>query len=388
MRTPAFIFVVLVALCIAACGPDVPSGDAPPSDHAEVVAEQAADEETPEAEAADDLEGELADDAAVEEVFVGTTSDELDPSEDDALDDALEEATPDEDVDEAPANSASPEPVVAAATAVTKTLRVLHWNIAGGKENACQTAGIKRAVLRYVREHDIDFVGLNEVCPSQYRAIRDALREHWGKPQGVTFSAFVGDGDVGRLVGNAIYSRRRFDTITRMKVGEDQFGDRNLLCGRVERKKHLRFCSAHLTPGDAAARRQLTKVHERIERWWSDKRDTVILSGDLNLNANDPGLNEVYAQAANTPNNPNNHGKYRELDDDDNNHCRGYGERSHAGNGGPCNTGGKIDFIFARANRIAGSYSGDTLDIPGDCTGACSDHRAMTGRADLRIRVE
>jgi hypothetical protein len=129
-------------------------------------------------------------------------------------------------------------------------------------------------------------------------------------------------------------------------------------------------------------------VHDRIENWWHDNRDTVILSGDLNLKANDFALNDVYAAAANTPNNPNNRGRYRELDDDDANHCRGYGERSHAGNGGPCGTGGKIDFIFARANRIVGNYRGDTLNIPGDCTGACSDHRAMTGVVDLRIRLD
>ena len=98
----------------------------------------------------------------------------------------------------------------------------------------------------------------------------------------------------------------------------------------------------------------------------------------------------MYAPGANTPNNPNNSGDYRELDDDDAQHCRGYGERTTRGlDGGPCGTGGKIDFIFVRANRIVnGDYRADSLDIPDDCTGICSDHRALRGVAKIRYRKD
>ena len=206
---------------------------------------------------------------------------------------------------------------------------MLHWNIAGGKENDCQSALITRAVVRYARENDVDFVGLNEVCPAQFEAIEAAPA-----------------------------------------------------------LPHLRFCSTHLTPGDSAARAQLGRVLDRLEQWWDDRRDTVILSGDLNLAANDPGLNTLYTAAANTRNNPDNRGRYHELDDADPEHCAGYGERSQPGaSAGPCSQGQKIDFIFVRENRIVDdAYAGDAFDIPTDCTGVCSDHRAVFGR--VRGRVE
>lgn len=295
---------------------------------------------------------------------------------------AIEEdaAVPEPDPDPDPQN---PNP-----TSVKVNYRVLHWNIAGGKENGCQTGGITRAVVRHVREKKVDFVGLNEVCPSQYKSIHDALRKLWGKGN-AKFSAYIGD-KTNRIVGNAIYSRFNLDQVTKDKVGNDQYGDRNLLCGQLKKYPHLRFCSTHLTPGDATARLQMGRVRKRIEGWWDNRKDTVILSGDLNIHPNDQGLNNIYSAAANHPkNNPNNNGNYREVDDNDPDHCRGYGERSLPGtSGGPCQAGGKIDFIFVRQNRIIdGNYNGDTFNDPGDCSGRCSDHRAVFGRIQVRIRL-
>jgi endonuclease/exonuclease/phosphatase family metal-dependent hydrolase len=273
--------------------------------------------------------------------------------------------------------------------AQTMRFGAIYWNIAGGKENGCATAKIRRAVMRYVRNAPdrIDFVGLNEVCPAQYRAIRDALRNYWNKSAGDKFSAFQGSG--GSRVGNAIFSRRNIYGVTRHDVGQDQWGTRYLLCGRQVNRR-IRVCTIHLSPGDTKARRQLTRVLNKLENWWSNRRDTVVIGGDLNLRPNDHGLNKIYAPGANTPNNPNNHGHYRELDDDDPNHCKGYGQRSLPNTtGGPCNAGGKIDFMFVRANRIVnGRYNARTLNIPRDCTGVCSDHRAVRGYATIKFRVD
>lgn len=189
-------------------------------------------------------------------------------------------------------------------------------------------------------------------------------------------------------MGNAIFSRRNLRAVNRIKVGEDHTGYRYLLCGLQEGRR-VRFCSAHLSPADPRARRQLGRVLTRMERWWSEKGDTVILSGDLNLNADDEGLDALYAPGASSPNNPNNTGKYREWDDKDP-VCKGYGERTLPWTtGGPCGKGRKIDFVFARRNRIVnGNYSADTLNIPSDCGGVCSDHRAIRGRAKLKFLVE
>lgn len=265
---------------------------------------------------------------------------------------------------------------------VERTYRVLHWNIAGGKEHNCRLDGIKRAVVRIASERDIDFIGLNEVCPNQYAAIRDTLERRWGKQR--TFSAFVRGG----RVGNAIFSRFALKDITRQEIGEDRYGKRNLLCGKVRDLPHLRFCSTHLSP-NSRARTQLDRVFNRLETWWRQRNDTVILSGDFNLEPNDRAFNDVYAPGANHPrNNPNNHGRYRELDDADKEHCRGYGERSvPRTGGGPCGEGRRIDLIFTRANRIVDNrYFSNSLNIPSDCTGVCSDHRPVIGQVRVKVK--
>ena len=265
----------------------------------------------------------------------------------------------------------------------------LHWNIAGGKENGCRTEGIKRAVLRYVKTSGraIDFISLNEVCHAQFVAIRDALRVYWKKGNKENFFAFQASGS--SRVGNALFSRRNIHDVTRLEVGQDQWGKRYLLCGRQQGRR-VRVCTTHLTPGDATARVQLKKVIKKLEDFWSNKRDTVIIGGDFNIPPNDAGFNGMYSASANTPNNPGNHGRYREWDDNDPANCKGYGERTNPGTTrGPCSSGLKIDFIFTRENRIVNNkYSANTLNIPTDCTGACSDHRAIQGYAKIRFRTD
>ncbi|MBK7860337.1 MAG: endonuclease/exonuclease/phosphatase family protein [Archangiaceae bacterium] len=272
-------------------------------------------------------------------------------------------------------------------TVVEKTYQLMQWNIAGGKENDCRPDLIARAVKRFVVDHGVDFVGLNEVCPGQHEAIRDALRAAWGLGPNVPMSAFVGDG-VPRIVGDSIYSRFGFSTVMHQQLGTDVYGSRNLVCGKSNAEPHVRFCGTHLSVGDGPASSQMRTVLDRLELWWTNNGDTVFLTGDLNLTANNPGLDPVYSSQVNTPNNRNNTGKYHELDDADPAHCPGYGERSTPGTaGGPCQMGGKIDFIFARQNRIVNdTYSAETLNIPTDCTGACSDHRPEIGTVKVKVR--
>ena len=299
--------------------------------------------------------------------------------------DSPEEGGP---VEENPA--VGPDPGSPGSTTVkTMNFRTLHWNIGGGKENACATARITRAVMRYVRSANgpMDFVSLNEVCEAQYHAIRRALKAHWGKGANATFSAFQPSGK--SRVGVAIFSRQNLRAITRLEVGQDKWGKRYLLCGR-QINRRVRVCTTHLTPGDSTARKQLVRVLGKIESWWHNKRDTVIIGGDFNIQSDDHGFNKMYSARANTRNNGSNHGHYREWDDNDPNHCKGYGQRSQPGTTrGPCRQGSKIDFIFARENRIVnGKYGARTLDIPNDCTGVCSDHRAVRGWAKIRFRTD
>lgn len=377
MRLP---LAVLSAFALTACAVDVgPGGDEAFDADAEVIDVEVPFEVDPSDEdafAEEFPEEQLLDEDVADEPFE-------DEAEEEALDEPFSDSFDDDDLESALYGALAAAPVQR-----SKVFRVLNWNIAGGKENACRPDLIRRAVVRMVKNTNgaVDFISLNEVCPEQYQAIREALRKRWGKKRADTFSAFVRGG--GSRVGNAIFSRRNLRAVNRIKVGEDRYGYRYLICG-LQQGRRVRVCSAHLTPADPKARVQLDRVMNRLERWWSEKGDTVILAGDLNLTADDPGLNKVYAPGSSTPNNPNNRGKYREWDDKDP-VCKGYGERSLPwATGGPCGKGRKIDFVFARRNRIVnGEYNADTLNIPNDCTGKCSDHRAIRGRAHLKFLVD
>lgn len=298
-------------------------------------------------------------------------------------------APPEPPEDEPPEPDPEPEPEEPddMPNTVRATYRVMQWNIAGGKEHDCRGDAVTGAVLRFVRERNLDLIGLNEVCRSQFDSIEAALRRHWGKSGSATFAAY---GSGGR-VGNAIFSRFDIHDVTRHRIGEDRYGYRSLVCGRLRTRPHLRFCSTHLSPATSLARPQLERVHTRIEGWWTNQEDTVILTGDFNLEPNDGAFNVIYSELANHPtNNPGNRGDYRELDDADAAHCRGYGERSvPRTGGGPCHVGRKIDLMFVRRNRIVdGRYGQDALNIPTDCGGICSDHRPVIGHVRVRVRLD
>lgn len=316
---------------------------------------------------------------------------EGDDDRDTAIDDPLDFAEPEEVLEVDPADESELTEIEAATGDSTSvaTYHILQWNIAGGKVHDCRTPAITAAVRKLVKDNHIEFVGLNEVCPAQYDSIRAALRELWGKAATDSFSVYTGDSKP-RVVGDAIFGKRNFDQITRRELGNDKYGSRNLTCGQLAARQHLRICSTHLSVSHDQARSQLRQVHHLIEAWWTNRRDTVFLTGDFNLEPNDPAFDAIYAADSSTRHNPNNHGAFEELDDADANSCRGYGERTLPGTaGGPCHEGAKIDFIFARRNRIkADNYGSDALNIPTTCGGACSDHRPLRGRVRAIVRVD
>jgi hypothetical protein len=113
--------------------------------------------------------------------------------------------------------------------------------------------------------------------------------------------------------------------------------------------------------------------------------DTVIIAGDFNAQPDYGRMNGWYSSSLDVPNNSNNTGHYRELDDTDD-RCLGYGERTQTDpTGGPCGLGKKIDLIFVRENKLVGTYSGNSLSISSACGGPCSDHRIVTGTVTVRI---
>lgn len=291
--------------------------------------------------------------------------------------------------------------VVASATAgtaavVDQTYHVWAWNVAGWTmHRGSTTNGMVSAAAGSVSNRNPDFVAFNEICWSQYRAIQDRLRAA-GWPQDTdNFSRFEPSLDTvcnGQPFGNAIFSRAPLGTAFRQTLPQDERTERRtLLCAPLAARPHMRFCTTHITTSNTVINgrkineQQLDAVRSRLENFHA-AGDTVLIAGDFNAQPNYGRLNNWYSPSLNVPNNPNNTGFYRELDDTDG-VCVGYGETTvaAANTASPCGTGSKIDLIFARESQLAGTYSGDSLSPSTACGGLCSDHRIILGTATVRV---
>lgn len=274
-----------------------------------------------------------------------------------------------------------------AATTVTQT--VWQWNVSGWViHRGSATDGLVPALTASIRNRNATFVALNELCWSQYKAIQADLAAS-GWPQSTTnFSRFEPQLDTvcnGEPFGLAIFSKAPLGTADRVQLTTDPDDDgelRKLLCAPVSGQR-LRLCTTHLTP-HGMVNTQLNEVRARVEAW-EDAGDTVVIAGDFNTEPHYDRLNTWYAAGANTANNPGNRGRHRELDDTDS-VCLGYGEgTTNRSDNGKCGLGSKIDLIFVPADRIVGSYFGDSLAISTACGKPCSDHRIVYGTVTLSV---
>jgi endonuclease/exonuclease/phosphatase family metal-dependent hydrolase len=289
---------------------------------------------------------------------------------------------------------------------VARRYRVLHWNVAGGKIHKGRTnTGLIRALRSAVQELDPHFIGLNELCRSQFEALkRGLIADRWpDDPE--KFARFV-ESRTPRLTpgkcggaGVAIFSKKAIRAAERFELPSDGSVDhRWLICAPLVDLDHMRFCSTHLTPRlrDGHNRKQLRKLFGHLERYHRHG-DTVLLTGDLNTEPDAESMNAVYAPGVDTPHNRNNSGEYRELDDSDASQCRGYGEATGLrGGGGGCGDGRKIDYLFVRRDRVERDgdpqvdYGADSRPLNHACsasgTDLCSDHRMLTGRVTVRVQ--
>lgn len=317
------------------------------------------------------------------------------PEDPDVLDPPDDSEEPDE-----PDEPAEPDPPTGP---LTRTYRILHWNVAGNKVNQARTnTGMIPELIRFIDSHNAHFVGLNEICRSQFDEIKARL-ERRGWPQNAQhFARFAASIPASGMpsrcgaFGNAIFSKLPLGTATRVELPSDGTREsRYLLCAPITTLNHLRFCTTHLTPkiADGHNRRQVNKVFQTLENYY-ERGDTVIVTGDFNTEPNAASMDAVYAPGVNTPNNRNNHGNYRELDDNDAAHCRGYGQATgQYASGGACGKGRKIDYIFVRANRVVWNadtpYTASARALNRNCGAGnnelCSDHRMLTGRVTVKI---
>ncbi|GAB1643618.1 endonuclease/exonuclease/phosphatase family protein [Krasilnikovia sp. MM14-A1259] len=278
--------------------------------------------------------------------------------------------------------------------AATATYTAWTWNVAGWKiHRGSATDGLIDVIGDSIRNRSANFAALNELCWSQYKAVQANLRNS-GWPQDVeNFSRFEphrSDGCGGEAFGLAIFSKAPLGPAGRYTLSSDGKPEaRKLLCATLEKGPRVRFCTTHITPsndvinGKKINETELAEVRQRLESFEADG-DTVLIAGDFNSQPNYGRLNDWYAPSLNVANNDQNTGAYRELDDTDG-RCPGYGEGSTADNtDGLCGQSKKIDLIFARENRIQGSYEGDSLAISSKCGKACSDHNIVIGTVTVR----
>lgn len=278
---------------------------------------------------------------------------------------------------------------------VTATYTVFTWNVAGwARHGGSATDGLVDSISRSVQDSGAQLVALNEVCEDQFRAVVASLAAAGWPDDPTDFARFEAQGATlcgGQAFGLAIFSTAPLGSANRYTLSSDGTPEgRSLLCAPLEARRHLRFCTTHITPdtvvidGRRINQTQLDEVRARLESF-NAAGDTVLVAGDLNAQPHFRLLDGWYSPAVATAHNASNTGAYRELDDTDA-RCAGYGESTTPGTrGGLCGQSARIDLIFVRANRLAGPYSADSLEIPSCGAGPCSDHRPVIGTVRVSV---
>lgn len=273
---------------------------------------------------------------------------------------------------------------------------VWQWNVAGHSLHKGSVSDrLVTEASSSIEFRGADFAGFNELCQNQYDAIVKQLRADGWPIDPQNFARFApsraaGNPSIcqGYAFGNAIFSRKPLGSADRTRLPDDGTAEaRNMLCAPLTDGSRTRFCTTHITTLSAYNTAQLDFVRHRLEEYHAGG-ETVVLAGDFNAQPSDARMNSFYAPSATTVNNPDNTGLYRELDDNDEGHCPGYGEQTTqwpASTPPPCGTDAKIDMIFVRESDLVGAYTADSLTISTQCTGvsACSDHRILTGTVTL-----
>jgi len=283
------------------------------------------------------------------------------------------------------------------------TYRVWHWNIAGNAmHHGSTTDGLVKAAINSIRNRNADFVSLNEVCYSQFKALQKGLADQNWPQHAADFARFAstrsaspeicgGTGDYGI----ALFSRYSLGTSRQYALPSDGTPEqRKMLCAPLRDTPRMKFCTVHITTSNVVHDgapdnyRQIEFVRRTLDAF-DRSGQAYLIAGDFNAQPHYARLDQMYAPSATTANNPGNAGNHRELDDADNAHCPGYGEWTALGSSAvpsPCGGRAKVDQIFVRESRRAGEYDAVSLAIPTSCTGVtrCADHRVLVGTVRMR----
>jgi endonuclease/exonuclease/phosphatase family metal-dependent hydrolase len=211
-------------------------------------------------------------------------------------------------------------------------------------------------------------VSLNEMCQTQFRALRRRLRGTAWAMRGRFVVTKRGGSDCRRnrhgkrLFGNAVLTRGR---ITWKRVRRlprpDGTEVRKLLCVQTRiLRRATRVCSTHISPeGQAKQRAQIRRVARTVTPWVRNGRP-VVLMGDFNVEPDSRPLNRIY-----NPRHPGtSRGVFQEVDETFL-HCR-CGEDTQGSR--------KIDYVFVSGRHFR--------RLDGDATHSdISDHDPVRGWA-------
>jgi endonuclease/exonuclease/phosphatase family metal-dependent hydrolase len=238
--------------------------------------------------------------------------------------------------------------------------RFFHFNACGSKCNDGAVKPVAKAIAKSILDFRPAAVSLNEMCISQFVALRRRLRRAGYPMHGrFTVAKFGGSNCRGSvLYGNAVLTRNRITWSRAWSLPRpDGTETRKLLCvqARLLGRRRTRICTTHLSPeGRGNKRRQLRVVVRKVVPWALHGRP-VVLMGDFNIGPRRGLMDRVY-------------GPFREVDEG--------GTRCRCGES-TSSAGTKIDYIFVSARRFNRRW--------GDAThSGISDHDPVRGKAGRR----
>ena len=291
-------------------------------------------------------------------------------------------------------------------TAAETSVNTLTWNIEGGYNGGFGEQ--LDEVMKAVKDKDPDFLVVNELCSVQYDSMKERLVESgWTKAKNYARYSTM---DTRKSCNNGKQDKIGFGIFSKQNLKPSQDGDETQLyadphspgrkhfvnCVTPEDSPDVRMCGTHLVPNTGldgepndSNVKQVKDLNKTLSSYVDDGK-AVVVAGDFNARPNWGRLDSIYAESVDTEANSGNTGAFRELDDDNADHCLGYGAGTMDGGDRPepCNQdeGVKIDMIFASEANISGDYSAEVLAIPETCKGdndddvdVCSDHHAVSG---------
>ena len=262
--------------------------------------------------------------------------------------------------------------------------KVMHLNICG---NVCWEAAdadgdgtdsrgsISRIdkVISAVDSYQPHVLTFNEICYSQYRALRtELISRGYGSTYASTTTAGGCDNfdnTNGQGFGNAIFFKGTVSSTQQKFLLPNTAGEepRHLLYTTVTLDgKSTKIATTHITPKSAMRTQQIQFVANKAAEWIA-QGTPVIITGDFNAQPGDAEMGLMYSHSGGT-------GKFQEADESNAcpsplTFCRG-GEATF-------NESKKIDYIFFSAVHFGGMEGDAKSRYPNPI----SDHNTLQGSA-------